>query len=381
VEHRYALLKRGAPPARTALVPGAYFSITRRYSVPSRRGIKKVGKRSRGYKPWDRMRSYVALVSARLLPMPGRVPLACGSIGLGKSSTIPLLHHRCEEGVGHGLRPLFLPVGADRPGVAVLDAPWGVAKRPSHGDGEGSETAASERVERAPQWVCVAMAPERMLRLVLDGGNRTLAMAQRLVHQGAQVCAPDGAPLWLTEGWRASLTALRTHSGHGGQPPRRQDQGPCPHPRWIPLPGRFYAPVVKTRRRRLVAGTHRMVCGTLEAVHQRLAPLGGPRNTAFVERLHLTIRQHVAAVGRRVSTLFQGEDGLRQQFALFQTYHNWCLPHARWRPPSLQPVPTKGTGSANAWRPGTPAMAAGLTAHGWTLREGLLCHGPRWPQP
>jgi len=38
-------------------------------------------------------------------------------------------------------------------------------------------------------------------------------------------------------------------------------------------------------------------------------------NTAFVERLNLTIRQHVAAIGRRVSTLCKGEDGLRQQLA------------------------------------------------------------------
>src|SRR4030095_11953343 len=33
--------------------------------------------------------------------------------------------HRCEEGVCHGLRPLFLPAGADRPGGAVLYAPLG----------------------------------------------------------------------------------------------------------------------------------------------------------------------------------------------------------------------------------------------------------------
>src|SRR5882762_9711702 len=54
--------------ARIALVPGTYFSITRRYSVPSRRGIKKVGKRSRRYKSWDLTRSYVALVTVLLLP-------------------------------------------------------------------------------------------------------------------------------------------------------------------------------------------------------------------------------------------------------------------------------------------------------------------------
>jgi hypothetical protein len=40
-----------------------------------------------------------------------------------------------------------------------------------------------------------------------------------------------------------------------------------------------------------------------------------------------------------------------------------------------------GTGSARRWRPRTPAMAAGLTDHVWTLREVLLFRVPLWPQP
>jgi hypothetical protein len=42
-----------------------------------------------------------------------------------------------------------------------------------------------------------------------------------------------------------------------------------------------------------------------------------------VERVNLAIRQHMAAVGRRVTTLCKGEDGIRQQLALFQVYHNF----------------------------------------------------------
>jgi len=41
------------------------------------------------------------------------------------------------------------------------------------------------------------------------------------------------------------------------------------------------------------------------------ATCGWTINTAFIERLNLDIRQRVAAVGRRVNTLCQGEDGLR----------------------------------------------------------------------
>jgi hypothetical protein len=98
-------------------------------------------------------------------------------------------------------------------------------------------------------------------------------------------------------------------------------------------------------------------------------------------RLNFTIRQHVAALGRRVSTLCKGEDGLRQQLAVFHCYYNFCLPHASLRQPLPQPEPTHRTGAATLWRPCTPAMAAGLTDHVWTLREVLLFRVPPWPQP
>ena len=39
--------------------------------------------------------------------------------------------------------------------------------------------------------------------------------------------------------------------------------------------------------------------------------------------LNLTIRQHVAAVGRRVATLCKGEEGLRQQLTLYHVYYNF----------------------------------------------------------
>ena len=99
-----------------------------------------------------------------------------------------------------------------------------------------------------------------------------------------------------------------------------------------------------------------------------LTPLGWQINTAFVERLNLSLRQHVAAVGRRVSTLCKGEDGVRQQLSLYHVYYNFCLPHASLRQPLPQSEPTHGSGSAKRWQPRTPAMAAGLTDQVWTLR-------------
>jgi len=249
-------------------------------------------------------------------------------------------------------------------------------------DHEVSAAEAIERLERMSQWVWVAMDPESKLLLAIDVGDRTLAMAQRIVHHVTQVLAPDCAPLFLTDGFREYLTALLTHFGYWVQPQRRQATGPLPKPRWMPLPQLLYAQVVKTvRRRRLVRVSHRVVFGTLEAVEQVLATCGWQIQTAFVERLNLDIRQRVAAVGRRVTTLCKGEDGVRQQLAVYQTYHNFCLPHGSLRQPLPQPVPTNGAGSAKQWQVCTPAMAAGLTDRVWSLREVLMFRVPPWPQP
>ncbi len=248
--------------------------------------------------------------------------------------------------------------------------------------GEVSEAEAITRLSRSPHWVWTAMDPVTKLLLAINVGERTLAIAQGVVHQVAQVFAPDCVPLFLTDGFREYLTALLTHYGYWVQPARRPATGPAPKPRWMPLPQLLYAQVGKTvRRRRLVRVRHRVVFGTLEAIRQVLAACGWQIQTAFVERLNLPIRQHVAAVGRRVSTLCKGEDGLRQQLALPHVYYNFCLPHASLRVSLPQPLPTNGTGSATQWRPRTPAMAAGLADRVWTLREVLLFRVPPWPQP
>src|SRR5438128_5083586 len=247
--------------------------------------------------------------------------------------------------------------------------------------GEVSEAEAITRLSRSPQWVWAALDPVTKLLLTIDVGDRTLAMAQRVVHQVVQVLAPGCVPLFLTDGFKEYTTALLTHYGQWVQPARRRAQGPMPKPRWMPLPGLLYAQVIKTvRRRRLVRVCHRVVFGTVEAVQQVLAAHGWQINTAFIERLNLSIRHHVAAVGRRVATLCKGEEGLRQQLALYHVYYNFCLPHASLRLPLPQSAPTQGNGSAKRWQPQTPAMAAGLTDHVWTLREVLLFRVPLWPQ-
>src|SRR5262249_489914 len=126
-----------------------------------------------------------------------------------------------------------------------------------------NDDEAVARLERAPSWVWTAMDPTSKLLVVVDIGSRTLAMAQRVVHQVTQVLAPDCVPLFFTDGLKDYATALLTHFGDWMQPERRQDKGPRPKPRWRPLPALLYAQVVKSyRRRRLVGVTHRVVFGS-----------------------------------------------------------------------------------------------------------------------
>jgi hypothetical protein len=193
--------------------------------------------------------------------------------------------------------------------------------------GEINDDEAIKRLERSPLWVWAAMDPTSKLLVVVDVGIRTLAMAQRVVRQVTRVLAPGWVPLCLTDGLKDYSTALLTHCGYWRQPERRQTTGPMPKPRWRPLPALLYAQVVQSyRRRRLVGVTHRVVFGTQLAIEQTLAARGWTINTAFVERLNLDLCQRVAAIGRQVNTLCQGEAGLQDQLALFQVYHNFVLP-------------------------------------------------------
>jgi len=113
---------------------------------------------------------------------------------------------------------------------------------------------------------------------------------------------------------------------------------------------------------------HHVVFGTRAAVDQVLAACGWQINTAFVERLNLSLRQRVAAMRRRSATSCKGEDGLGQHLALFQVYHNFVLPHASLRQALAEPVPTNGNGSARVWRPYASDA-------GWVDRSRLVAQG------
>jgi IS1 family transposase len=247
--------------------------------------------------------------------------------------------------------------------------------------GEVSDAEAIQRLSRSPHWLWVALDPVTKLLLALDLGDRTLEMAQHLVHDLIQILAPGCVPLFLTDGFKECTTAVLTHSGSWVRPPRRQAQGAMPTPPGCRCPNcsmrRWSSPIDVDIWSASATG----VFGTLDRITPRLAAHGWQINTAFIERVNLTIRQHVAAVGRPVITLCKQQAGIRQQPALYDVYYNFGLPHASLRQTLLQPEPTHGSGSTKRWRPRTPAIAAGLSGHMWTLREVLLYRVPPWPQP
>jgi hypothetical protein len=73
--------------------------------------------------------------------------------------------------------------------------------------GEISASEAIQRLSRSPYWVWVALDPVSTLMRAMDVGDRTLAMAQSVVHQVVQVLAPGCVPLFLTDGFKAYTTA------------------------------------------------------------------------------------------------------------------------------------------------------------------------------
>ena len=241
-----------------------------------------------------------------------------------------------------------------------------VAEWREHVPDEDEAAEALERLPRRPRWVWTAIDPLSKLFIHWSVGERSLAMAQAFVHQLIERLAQGSIPLFLSDGLSHYKTALLTHFGHWWQPPRRSTKGAAPKPRWCPLPTLNYAQVVKKcRRRRLVQLIQRTVFGAHERITQTLERLGWQINTAFVERLNLTLRQHIAALGRRTSHLAKSQLGLERSLALFQSYYNFCLPHA-----SL---------ILNR-QPRTPAMAAGITNEVWSLRQLLLFRCPPGPQ-
>jgi IS1 family transposase len=148
-------------------------------------------------------------------------------------------------------------------------------------------------------WLWLVVDPLTKLIPVLHLGPRTQAAAHTVVHNLAQRLASGCCPVFTSDGLNLYFYALTAHFGQwveeAGQRKRQ----------WQVAPGLIYGQVQKHyRRRKVVSVTRLMRCGTQEALRRALTQLGltGRLNTAFVERVNLTVRRNVAALARRTGT-------------------------------------------------------------------------------
>ena len=139
-------------------------------------------------------------------------------------------------------------------------------------------------------------------------------------------------------------------------------------PEKVPPPGMSYATVEKRREKgRVVEIATRVVFGTLAAVQAALAKSKASRwiNTSFLERQNATDRHHNARKVRKTYT-FSKDWRVHEAMTYFTMYgSNFC-----WPVRTLREREAEGR-----WRSRTPAMAAGLADHVWTMREWIKMPG------
>jgi IS1 family transposase len=154
--------------------------------------------------------------------------------------------------------------------------------------------------------------------------------------------------------------------------------GKAGRPRLIPWPNLMIGQVIKQYAQRRVVGVIRRLAPGSEAAAQVLITQtqgGGGINTAYIERRNATFRERWAGLVRRGRALVRQGATLYYGMYLVGAVYNFCTDHHSLRLPG-------GVGEPK-WVPRTPAMAAGITDHRWTVAE-LLWHRvppPRWTPP
>ena len=97
----------------------------------------------------------------------------------------------------------------------------------------------------------------------------------------------------------------------------------------------------------------------------------GRLNTAFIERVNLTVRHGVAALARRTWGTSQQASQLLAHLEWWRAYYHFVRPHESLRVALVQPRERGGNRLAQRYRQRTPAMAAGRTHRRWTARGAL----------
>jgi len=165
----------------------------------------------------------------------------------------------------------------------------------------------------------------------------------------------DGPPPVVSDGWggirEAMLEVFGTvpeYSGKGRPPSKKR-----------PLPGWKYLQIIKQRDEKgnFLGTRRRAVHGSMNELDEIFG-----KSTAFIERGHLTMRTFSSRLTRKGIAFSKNIDMHQAAAALDDIYYNFIKPMKTLRLNAEEKFGLK-------WLPRTPAMAAGLTDHIWTLKE------------
>jgi hypothetical protein len=195
-------------------------------------------------------------------------------------------------------------------------------------------------------------------------GERTAENVVALVDDFKRRTGGRLMGLITTDGHSAYEDAILTAYGETVTPARTGKRGRPKAPYKVAPEGLTYAVVEKTRAKgRVVAIATRVVFGTMAAVVAALARSRASRaiNTSFVERQNGTDRHRNARKARK--TYRSSKDWRHHEAVTYLTMYvyNFC-----WPVRTLRIKDGEGR-----WQERSPAMAAGLADHVWTIPEWL----------
>jgi hypothetical protein len=193
-------------------------------------------------------------------------------------------------------------------------------------------------------------------------GARDVEGTESLVGEFRRRTGGRTMRLMTSDAYAAYETAILDAYGEAVTPPRTGRPGRPRGAYKVPPSGPVYATVEKVRKKgRVVETLTHVVFGTMAAVAAALAGSRVSRsiNTSFLERQNLTDRHHNARKSRKTYR-FSKDWRFHEAATFFSLYsYNFCWPVRTLREPI-------GEGR---WRKRTPAMAAGLTDHLWSMAE------------
>ena len=205
------------------------------------------------------------------------------------------------------------------------------------------------------------MDAETKLAVSLVIGPRSQANAEALWRDFGERTDRRLPELITTDEYRVAAGAILATYGTPKPVPRTGKPGRPRQPRLVPPKALVYAMVHKLRRKgRVVKVTIRRVFGTARQLIQVLArsTVSAHVNTTFIERFHATVRQHNSRKARKVYTFSKDREQHLAMSWFAVAYYNFCRPHLGLR-----------LREEGHWRVRSPAMAAGISDHVWSLQE------------